>query len=601
MLFSLGIAFMIILVAGFWTYQGLYSSAIFFFECVIATLIAFGFYEPLNGVWVATLGAGIGKPLAFAVLFLIPLAGMKAATDHYFTENLRFNVAVDRAVAGVFGLLSSLVLVGTALVGVQMLPIGSAVFGFERLAVSPEGDVSRKNIFFKPDNFAAGLASMASAGSMSGSANLATAQPDMLMNLYGARSCVQTEDTHDVPADCIKINSYWETRQIDAVTTKRENIGISRTFDTKEVSGGKLLVFDLNLGSTAGVKDKSDVYFRLPQFRLIGPPPDTKRSPQVILASGASDVYVNKSHNWVQIQDGQAKRLVRFDPMTNFVLSNNATKEVIEQGKGYRICVAFEVPDDFEPWYLAYKNGGRCEINKAKMFKQTPPKSGAIAMGNSGPGRSLGEPAKPKPKPGQEAAGTVGKPAGGATHIANATDVYVTSKIPVPVSRSESVVSGSLKGGKLDDCHFAVELEEDIEKSLEVKEFLVPDGKKLVILDADKNQALSMYGRALNFTSNVLAQVTLTTDKGEIYFAQGFYAVGKTSGKTWVEIQYHPEPDVPERSVTKPKKVTNAVLQSTPKETRRFGYIFVVDPGVKITTFKSGGTGGAQSVNIDVP
>ncbi len=600
MLFSIGIALMIILVAGFWTYQGLFSAAIMFFECVVSALIAFGFYEPLNGLWVGPLGGGIGRPLAFAVLFLVPLILMKVATDRFITANIRLNPIVDRAVAGVFGLLTSLLLVGTALVGVQMLPIGSEVFGYDRLAVGPDGTVSQKNLLLKPDNFAVSIANIASGGSMGNGSPLSTAQPDMLMNLYGARAAVQTEDTHEVPPDCIKINAYWETRQIDTITQKLEGGTLSRNFETKEVSGGKLLVFNITLAPNAGVKDKGDTYFRLPQFRLIGPTPELSRTQQAHLACGVSDLYINRNHSWQSVQEGQAGRLVRFDPTTKFLLNNNSAKNIAEAGKGYKFDIAFEVPDDFEPWYLAYKNGARCEINKAKMFKQAPPKSASIALGNTGPGRTAALD-KPKPKPGQDAAGSVGKAPGGATHVADAKAVYVSTKLPVPVFKGESLVSQSLKGGKLGECNFAVEFDDELEKTDEVKDFLVPDGKKLVFIDADKNQALSMYGKALNFASNTLLQITLTTDKGETFFAQGFYAVAKVGNKKWVEIQYHPEADVPERCISKAKKVTNASLQATPKDERRFGYIFVVDPGVHIVTFASGGTGGKQTVDIKVP
>ncbi|MEK6643152.1 MAG: CvpA family protein [Planctomycetota bacterium] len=600
MLFSIGIALMIILVAGFWTYQGLFSAAIMFFECVVSALIAFGFYEPLNGLWGSALGGGIGRPLALAVLFLVPLTIMKYATDRFITANIRLNPIADRAVAGVFGLLTSLLLVGTALVGVQMLPIGSEVFGYDRLAVDPDGTVTQKNLLLKPDNFAVSIANIASSGSMSNGSPLATAQPDMLMSLYGARAAVQTEDTHEVPPDCLKVNAYWETRQIDTVTQKLEGATLSRNFETKEVSGGKLLVFNITLAPNAGVKDKGETYFRLPQFRLIGPTPELSRTQHVHLACGASDLYVNRNHAWHQIQEGQPSRLVRFDPTTKFLLCGNTWKTPPEAGKGYKFDIAFEVPDDFEPWYIAYKNGARYEINKAKMFKQAPPKSASVALGNTGPGQSA-KLDKPKPKPGQDATGGVGKAPGGATHVADAKAVYVSTKLPVPVFKGESLVSQSLKGGKLGECNFAVEFDAKLDKADEVKNFDVPEGKKLVFLDADKNQALSMYGKALNFASNTLLQITLTTDKGEIYFAQGFYAVAKQGGQTWVEIQYHPEADVPERCISKAKKVTNAALQSTPKDVRRFGYIFVVDPGVHIVTFASGGTGGKQTVDIEVP
>jgi hypothetical protein len=229
------------------------------------------------------------------------------------------------------------------------------------------------------------------------------------------------------------------------------------------------------------------------------------------------------------------------------------------------------------------------------MYRATPPKNAAAALGDSGPGRAVAE------APPQEGKGKVGKAPGGASHVANAKEAYVTTKLPVALSKKEAVVQRALKGGKLGECHLVVELPDDSPKGDQVTDFDVPDEKKLVIIDADRNEALSMYGRALNYASNVAAQITLTTADGNTFFAQGVYSMAKQGGQTLFEIQYHPEAEVPERSLAKPKKVTANMLRSAPAGERRFGYIFIVDRGVKIVSFSSGGTGGKQRVEIDVP
>lgn len=168
---------------------------------------------------------------------------------------------------------------------------------------------------------------------------------------------------------------------------------------------------------------------------------------------------------------------------------------------------------------------------------------------------------------------------------------------PVLVSRKEKKVKQALNNNRLSECNFVIEYNDDVSKEDRVEGFDVPKGMRLVIFDAERQKNLSMYDNALDF-NGLLQQVTLETDKGEIYFAQGFYAVARVDGKPWVEIQYHPNPDIPERCVTKPKKVTNAALQLTPKDVRRFGYIFVVHPDSKFTNFKSGPRAHSQPVDI---
>jgi hypothetical protein len=593
MLFSIAMALMVVLIAGFWTYQGFFSSVLMFFECVIACAVAFGFYEALNSVWAASLGSGTGLPLAFMVLFLGVLALLRVATDKFLPDNVRLPMIADRAGAAVFGLLTGLLLVGTALVGVQMLPIGAEIFTYDRVTAKPDGTTSTSGFLLGPDAFAVWLANRASAGGLGGETPLGQAKPDLLMDLYGARSCVQTEDRHDIPPDGIKVNAYWEARQIDHANQRVEGISLVRDFETRDATSGKFLVFDVTIDRSACLKDKSDLYFRLPQFRLIGPPPETG-APKVYLACGISDVYVHRQY-WGQVQEGQPTRLVRFRPDTDFFLTPNIGRVVEDRG-GYRVSVAFEVPEDFEPWYLAFKSGAKCEINKQKMFRATPPKNAAAALGSAGPGRSLAE-ARP-----QEGKGKVGKPVGGATHVADAKEAYVSTRLPLALPKKESVVQRGLKGSKLGESHFFVEVPKDeVPKKEQVTEFSVPDDKKLVIIDADRNTALSMYGRALNYASNVAAQITLSTAEGTTYFAQGVYSLAKVGGKPYFEIQYHPDAEVPERCLEKPKKVTAAALRDTPPGERKFGYVFIVDPGVKIVSFSSGGTGGRQSVEIEVP
>lgn len=80
------------------------------------------------------------------------------------------------------------------------------------------------------------------------------------------------------------------------------------------------------------------------------------------------------------------------------------------------------------------------------------------------------------------------------------------------------------------------------------------------------------------------------------------YSAAPIGGKMVLEIQYHPEADVPERCLAKAQKVTANIMRDTPEDQRKFGYIFLVDPGVKIVTFSAGARQGAkQKLEIDVP
>jgi hypothetical protein len=605
MLFSIAMALMVVLVAGFWTYQGFFSSAIMFFECVIASLAAFGFCDPLGKLLADTLGASLSRGLAFGVLFLGVLFILRYLTDRYFKENLRVNQIADRAGAGVFGFLSGLLLVGNALVCVQMLPIGADIFGFNRVKAKPDGTLDQSGFLLGPDAFSVKMASWASSGGLGGSTALGKVKPDLLLDLYSARNAVQTEDRIDIPENGIKVNAYWDARSIDSVKQKLDGTGLVREFETREVTNGKLLVCDITVDKSACLKDKNEIYLRVQQFRIIGPPPESGHAPHEYLAVGMSDLYFHRGHNWPSISDQQSTRLVRFGPETDFFLGSGQTKEVADTGGkkddknapilGWHFDVAFEVPEDFEPWYVAFKNGARAEVSKQK-FKPAPPKGASVALGNTGPGRTAGPPPEKPTK--------AGKPQGGTTHIANAIEerTGVFDDLPMVLSRKDQVVSGALKGSKLGDCHFSVEVPDKAPPSGQaVSKFSVPEGKKMVQIGAEKNFPGSMFGKALNYASNTVGQVTISTEDGKDYVAQGVYAAAPVNGKMTIEIQYIEDADTSDLRLKAPKKVTSNLLQNTPKEQRKFGYLFIVDPGVKITGFKSGGMGSKQTMNIEVP
>src|SRR5262245_48483034 len=118
MLFSLAVALMVILVAAFWIYQGFFSATLMFFECVIAAMLAFCFYEKVHGLWGEALGEGLGHPLALMLIFLISIVVLRLLTDKYVKGNVRIPVVLDRIGGGVGGFFSGMILVGMALIAI---------------------------------------------------------------------------------------------------------------------------------------------------------------------------------------------------------------------------------------------------------------------------------------------------------------------------------------------------------------------------------------------------------------------------------------------------------------------------------------------------
>ena len=608
-LVPIGVLLMIVLVTAFWAYQGLFSSVIMFIETVVACMIAFLYYEDINAVWEGSISPGIGLPLALMALFLIVLLGLRTFTDKFIPGEVKMPLYVDRAVGGACGFFTGLILIGTALISIEMLPIGSSVFGFERFTTDDEGNVEEHSFMLSPDRFTAGLVSMLSNQRFGGENPFFRARPDLVLELDSGRAGPQTEARVYLPPKSLVVKNYWEAPQIDLVRQSLDGNTLVRKFETQEPIGvgKKFIVCYVNIdAAAASPEDSPDIRFRLPQFRIVGPRPnaeDRSAVPQVYLACGMSDIYTHRVHGPKELGPQQSTRLVRFAPQTDFILALQQTRPVAKLGKRgtadicetWRFDVAFEVPEDFEPWYVEFKRGARAELTTKQKLPE-PPDWASRALGSGG---ESGRVKRTAPK--------VGEASGGRTNVAYAIEerTGATNLLPVVLASDDSIVARHSSGDRLrggDGCHFFVDVpEEEISPDRQVKEFLVPGNKRMIQIGASVLQAESMYGKALSFANRVAAQITIRDSNGQAYFAIGQYAAAQVEGRQVFEIQYYPDAGMPERCLKKPKRVTNRILTRGGRDKTKFGYLFLVDPGVTIVSFHAGRTGSQTLPNIQAP
>lgn len=610
-LVPIAVLLMIVLVTAFWAYQGLFSSVIMLVETVVACMIAFLYYEDVNTLWEGSISPGIGLPLALMALFLIVLLGLRMFTDKFIPGEVKVPLYVDRAAGGACGFFTGLILIGTALISIEMLPIGSSVFGFERFTTDDEGNIEENNFTLSPDRFTAGMVSMLSNQRFGGDNPFFQARPDLVLELYSGRAAPQSEARVFLPPDALVVKHYWETRQIDHVRQSLDGDTLMREFETQEPIGvgNKFIVCYVNINAAASKEKTPDIRFRLPQFRIVGPRPNAEdkssAAPKLYLACGMSDIYTHRVHGPKKLSARQSARLVRFGPQTDFILSLEQTRRLAKLGKRgtkeiselWKFEVAFEVPENFEPWYVEFKRGARAELT-AKQKKDEVPPWAARAGGSGGGGESdrVSRTAPPK----------VGKASGGRTNVAHAIEdrTGATNMLPVILNRDDAIVARNSIGDRLrggDGCHFFVDVpKEDVPADQQVKEFQVPSDKRMIQIGASVLKAESMYGKALSFANRVAAQITIRDSNGQAYYAIGQYAAAKVDGRLVFEIQYYPDAGVPERCLKKPKRVTHRILTGSGRDKTKFGYLFLVDPGVKIVSFRAGRTG-SQTLNIQAP
>lgn len=592
MVLSIVVALMVLLLTAFWTVQGLLSAVLMFFDALVACMLAFGFYEALDSTWTGsdTMNA-IGKPLALMGIFLVSLAVLRYATDKFVPNNIRIPLQLERAGGGVFGFLTGMILTGTACVALQMFPMGSSIFGFERFKdVGDRPAETRALGFFSPDGFTVGLVNMLSSGSFSGSQPFSKAHPEFLLDLYAARATPQPGNRVILPANAVSIEAFWNERQIDHVAQTIQSNGLGRQFTTEDaMTGSKFLICRVDVSDSAAEKDQPQIRFRMPQFRVFGTtPPDEQR--EMYLAAGGSDLYIHSALGYAEIKADQPRRLIRFSPLTNILLDQSVAKAV-RHGSGYRFDVAFEVPETFKPEYIEFKRGAIARLTPS-LFKEMPP--GPLPM-----------PQAETPEVSDSSEAEVGEALKGVRHVANAVEerTGVSPLLPIPLDADNSYVKSKLLQGKLNEAHIWVEVPDDPDKiEKKITEFYVPKGKVIVQIGAEKTIPASLIGRAMNYSANVVSYISLTTSDGTVYYAQGVYSAAPIGGKMFFEIQYWPTAEVPERCLQarKPLKLTNNVMERANPAERKFGYIFLVDPGVEIVQFSTGGSE-SQAVKISVP
>ncbi len=609
MLFSVLVSLMVVLIAAFWTYQGFFSALIMFFEAVIACMIAFGFYENVASLVSESMGLGLALAVAFMALFIGSLALLRMATDKLIRESVSLPVPLDRGGAAIAGLFAGQIIVGCTMTAIQMMPIGSGVMSFERMETDlTNGETKVKSLgpVFRPDEFVCGLASLLSNGRFgSEDRSLADQKPDLIMSLYSARSFPMSEENMFVNEGDVVVEKVWWASKIDKVTHTLDGTTLSRAFaeDAPSKPANSFLVCKVKIAKNASGKDKGgEIRFRPSNFRIVGPPPGSSAQPRVFLAAGMTDIYTHRTNGPKAVQQAQRDRLVAFSPTTDFVLGPNETK-VLEKGDHYVFDVAFEVPAEFQPWYLEFKHGGRADVAeflRKKKLAQIPkdiPDDGSRSQGTGGLSGTVRE----------SGAGIVGAAPGGTGHNFNAIDdrTAASDDLPITLNRNKPGVSNHLVQGKVggDNCQFWLELDDDpMADGDEVTKFAVPGDKRMVQIGANIIKQETYLGRALGFANRVVGQTKIHDDNGNEYYAIGFYLAVEENGKTTFEMQYDPTSEVPERALKKPTKFTHSRLSSLPPEKIKFGFLFVVTPGVRIVKFSANNTTSQDMVTpIEVP
>lgn len=259
---------LILAVAFYQAVQGLFSALVMSLATLAAVLIAFNYYEMLAGPLYPHLH-GAAEAVSLMALLAIPLLVLRLLLDRFLSVNVVPHMWVDRIGGGVFGLFTALLLIGTLLVAMQMLPFDRSIGGYDAYSdrLEPNG------LFPYADEFVIGLVKKLSRSSMSP----INAQPeevfgyahdDLKLELWGTRNRPHLAST-SVLGDDFQVLGLWDVTDAPSPSMPGSTYGqAAPEYAYGNTLPSRVLVARVRVGASARDEDNT---FRVSgtQFRLV--------------------------------------------------------------------------------------------------------------------------------------------------------------------------------------------------------------------------------------------------------------------------------------------------------------------------------------------
>ncbi len=230
--------------------EGPFSAVILLFCSLISSIVAMGTFEAVAkffGKW-----PDMARGAAFLLTFFVLLTLTRTIFDFLVRDDIELPPLPAKITSGVIGFFVGLVVIGTVLIGTQMLPLTASIAGFNRY---PNGLArSSSSIWFDPDGFVESIWDMTSGNSMGGSPAFAMIHPHFLKELYGLRYTVQYAGRKTLSPELLKV--------LAAGTIPNNKASL---FHIPPMPGKKILVVrtQVNHGSKQPAISSDSGYFRL--------------------------------------------------------------------------------------------------------------------------------------------------------------------------------------------------------------------------------------------------------------------------------------------------------------------------------------------------
>ncbi|MCO6436476.1 MAG: CvpA family protein [Phycisphaerae bacterium] len=601
MIFSAIIVVLIFAVTLFQANQGMFSALLMAVFAICSAALSLGTYEWVAQHWVAPyLLPDYAYAISAALLFGVPLSILHTVAAQLIRRSPLLLGMIDRIGGGICGLVTGLIVTGMLAFCLQNLPFDGSIIGFERIPLpskekaeggpepKPPAVTAQSEIWLTPDRFAVGVGALMSAGVFSGDRLLAVDEPD-LVTASGWVNAAHREVSRYAPPGSISIVRNEPVSFVYDYTPPQR---VGRTeepakFEAKPPEPGhEFHAIRVRLSNEARDQRRSHV-FTLRQFRLVGTDTSTDTPVQYFpIGIQQEDASQTMNRHIRTRQTRWGMWTVVNDPMEP---RNDVPNEVE---------VLFEVPAGFRPTFLEYKRGARAPVSFSKA--SSGPKPGVETAPEAPTGSAA-------PSEGASSAGDTGTPEGDSRRRRRTTDAsessttggrvrgataieaaaFFSEDLPFPIKSYRSVKDLDVSRGKLvQGVVFGDVAAQESGNDREISRFNVPSDKRLLQLPTERLRARSGLGRALESVTSTVQNFTVEDDRGNRYEMVGKYAIADVNGKRYFEIQYFPEVRGSIGGIGPFQEIQDSHLTGD----YQLVLLFLVDPGVKITAFSTGGS-----------
>jgi len=609
MLLALLLFVLLLSIALFQSTHGFFSALIMAVLTMCCAATAVGTYEWVAVNWIAPMWKpGYASPIALAGIFAIPLAVLRLAADNAVPRTPLLPSWLDRLGGGACGLITAMVMTGILATSLQMVPFhDGSILGYARVPIHsrakledgpdpkpPEVGAEESELWLKPDRFAVSLAGYLSDGVFSSGRSFLADNPD-LIQAVGWSNAAPATATRYAPPNSI---SVVKTEPVRLVYHYQPPVGRDGTAEYKPLparDGYELQMVRIKLKREARLDAKSHI-FTLRQFRLVGMSrgSDHREQFHAIAIQQNEDTTPNRHFKMQQVG-----RYGDWPVSESAYMPRTSNKGEVE--------VVFELPEGFRPEYIEYKRAARASVSfgndddsdqeAVETTNQSDPSSSPTTTADARSTRSSRGGASAQTASSGSSRSTNGRRHRGRRRgnvrgvAARSAGSHFGEAMPVTLADYTRHPGTDVSADRLVDGHLVAYVDQqDGGSKPEIAKFEVPSDKRLLHLNTEQLQARSGIGKIISQTVQTIQNYFVTDEAGNRYKVVGKYAEADVNGRRIWEIQYFSNPSGSIGGLGKFDKIQSRHLVGD----YQFSLLFLVDPGVQIVSFSTGGSSTRQ-------